>query len=214
MSAPARFLFETDFAAGNRAANTITLAEHREKLSEAETRGYAGGFAAAKAEAEAETARRVALALESISRQLGTVVQSLGAVEAKFEAEAVEVAVAAARKLAHELVSREPFAEIAALFTDCLRHLTAAPHIVVRVADSIYPQAREKLESIAQNLGFSGRLVIMAEPGMKADDCRIEWADGGVTRDRATVDLAISETVGRYLAARGSTSAVLKGEQE
>src|SRR5581483_9712300 len=95
---------------------------------------------------------------------------------------------------------------IAALVTDCLRHLNAAPHVVVRVADPIYPQAREKLDAIAQDLGFAGRLVIMAEPDMKPDDCRIEWADGGLTRDRATVEAAISETVGRYLAARSKNA--------
>jgi flagellar assembly protein FliH len=41
----------------------------------------------------------------------------------------------------------------------------------------------------------------MAEPDMKPDDCRIEWADGGVTRDRAAIETAIAETVRRYLAA-------------
>lgn len=206
MGAPAKYLFEMDFAAGNRSPNTVPLAEHKTQLAEAETRGYANGFAAAQAEAQADVSRRLAATLERISQELTAITAGLGQVEGRLEAEAVGVATAVARKLAPELLQREPMAEITALVTDCLRHLTTAPHVVIRVAEGIYPQAREKLESIASSLGFAGRLVIMAEAGMNNDDCRVEWADGGLVRDRTQTESVIAETVGRYLAARGKAS--------
>ncbi len=208
MNAPAKYLFEVDFTPGAKAANTVPLSEHKTKLAEAEARGYASGFAAAQAEARAETTRRLSLALETLSQGLNEVAQRLGAVEGRLEAEAVDVAVAVARKLAPELLAREPFAEISALVTDCLRHLTTAPHVVVRVGDGVYPQARECLDEVARNLGFSGRLVVLAEPDLGEDDCRIEWADGGMTRDRAAIETTINETVGRYLAVRQVKPAV------
>jgi flagellar assembly protein FliH len=206
MGAPAKYLFEVDFAAGNRSPNAVALAEHKTKLAEAETRGYSNGFAAAQAEAQADVARKLAAALERIAQELTQITSGLAAVEGRLEAEAVGVASAVARKLAPELLQREPLTEIASLVTDCLRHLTAAPHVVIRVAEGIYPQAREKLEGIASSLGFAGRLVVMAEPEMHNDDCRIEWADGGLVRDRAATESVIAETVNRYLAARGKTS--------
>ena len=43
---------------------------------------------------------------------------------------------------------------------------------------------------------------MLAEPGMALGDCRIEWADGGLARDRAATEAAIDEAVGRYVAAR------------
>ena len=47
---------------------------------------------------------------------------------------------------------------------------------------------------------------MLAEPGMALGDCRIEWADGGMSRDRAATEAAIGEAVSRYVAARrGST---------
>ena len=131
----------------------------------------------------------------------------LSGVEARLEAEAVDVAVAVAKKLAPELLAREPFAEIAALVTDCFRQLTATPHVVVRINDTIYDQACEQLDKIAKRLGFDGRLVVLADPDIAAGDCRIEWADGGVTRDAARAANVISETVGRFLVAR-HTSAI------
>ena len=37
---------------------------------------------------------------------------------------------------------------------------------------------------------------------MAPGDCRIEWADGGLVRDRAATEAAIGEAVSRYVAAR------------
>ena len=55
---------------------------------------------------------------------------------------------------------------------------------------------------MAKQSGFQGRLVILAEPDIATGDCRIEWADGGVVRERTATDAKISELVGRYIASR------------
>ena len=44
--------------------------------------------------------------------------------------------------------------------------------------------------------------MVLAEPGIAPGDCRIEWADGGVDRDRAATEPRIDDAVGRYVAAR------------
>jgi flagellar assembly protein FliH len=201
----AKFLFDVDFARGAEpipAEPVVTLDEHAAKLAAAEEAGYARGFAAAEAQHVAEAEQRIAAALDHIGRALDTLHRGLGSVEARLEAEAVEVAVAVARKLAPALIAREPFAEIAALATECFRHLIAAPHVAVRLSDTLYPTAREKLDELARGRGFDGRLVVLAEPEIAPGDCRIEWADGGINRDRAAAEAAITEAVGRYIGAR------------
>ncbi|HZN30204.1 MAG TPA: FliH/SctL family protein [Xanthobacteraceae bacterium] len=198
MSAPAKFMFDNDFAVGERTKSSVALAEHAAKLAEVEAAGYRKGFAAAKAEAE----QRAAAALERAAAVLAELNRGLAAVETRLEIEAVEVAVAVARKLAPELIAREPFAELTALAAGCFRHLVAAPHVVVRVNDALQERARELLEETARAGGFDGRLVVLAEPEIAPGDCRIEWADGGVKRDRATIEGAIEESVARYVAAR------------
>ena len=112
------------------------------------------------------------------------------------------MAVAVGRKLAAELIAREPMAEIAALATECFKQLVATPHVVVRVNDTLHEFARERIDEIAQHRGFEGRLVVLAEPEIAPGDCRIEWADGGLTRDQAATDAMIAELVSRYIAAR------------
>jgi flagellar assembly protein FliH len=119
-----------------------------------------------------------------------------------METEAVDVAVAVARKLCSELISNEPLGEISGLVSDCFSHLVSTPHLAVRINDSLYEAARERIERLARQSGFEGRLVILAEPDIATGDCKIEWADGGVVLERAAIEAKINELVGRYIASR------------
>ena len=203
MAAPAKFLFDTDFAAPDKTRErAATAAEIAEKVAEAEARAYRAGYEAAQREAKAESDRRSALALEEIGIAIKAIASRVAGIEARMETEAVDVAVAVARKLCSELIAREPLGEITALVSDCFSHLVATPHLVVRINDQLYEAARANIERQAAQSGFEGRLVILAEPGIAHGDCRIEWADGGVVLERAAIEAKISELVGRYLASR------------
>jgi flagellar assembly protein FliH len=205
MTTAAKFLFDVDFAKGadhKPAEPVITLADHAAKIAAAQADAYGKGFAEAQAEARAETDRRVAAAIECIAERFIGAAAALQAVEARLECEAVEVAMAVARKLAPALIAREPFAETAALASECFRQLGSAPHVAVRVNDGLYAIASEKLDDIARASGFEGRLVVLAEPDIALGDCRVEWADGGVNRDSAKIDATIGEAVSRYVSAR------------
>ncbi len=70
MNATAKYLFDTDFGPGKKVSTTIALADHAALVAEAETRGYRNGFQAAEAEMKAETARRLAIALEQAAEML------------------------------------------------------------------------------------------------------------------------------------------------
>lgn len=194
MTAAKNFLFEADFAPGaSEAERPVPRDEHALRLAEAESKGFGDGFKAAEKERVAEAERRTATAFEQIGDALGRLAQGLAAIEGRLETEAVEVAAAVARKLAPELIAREPFAEIVTLATDCFKQLVTAPHIVVRVNDVLLATAKQRLGDAARTRGFEGRLVVIAEPDIALGDCRIEWADGGVTRDSVKTEAAIAE---------------------
>ena len=203
MAAPAKFLFDMDFSAPDKTRERpATAAEIAQKIADAEARAYRAGYETAQREAKAESDRRSALALEEIGIAVKGIAARFSGIETRMETEAVDVAVAVARKLCSELISREPLGEITALVSDCFSHLVATPHLVVRINDQLYEAAREKIERQAAQSGFEGRLVILAEPGIATGDCRIEWADGGVVLERVAIEAKISELVGRYLASR------------
>jgi flagellar assembly protein FliH len=203
MAAPAKFLFDMDFGVPDKTRERpSTAAEVVQKVAAAEANAYRSGYDAGQREAKAESDRRGALALEEIKIAIQAIAARFTGIETRMETEAVEVAVAVARKLCEELIAAEPLGEITGLVQDCFSHLVATPHLVVRINDQLYEAAHEKIEGLAKQNGFAGRLVILAEPEIATGDCRIEWADGGVVRDRAAVEAKISEFVGRYIASR------------
>jgi flagellar assembly protein FliH len=214
MDGPTKFLFDVEFAGDGDRKQTVALAEHALKLAEAETAAHRRGYADAQADAKAEADRRIATALERIAKGIAEAGAALNAIETRLECEAVEVAVAVGRKLAPALIAREPFAEIAALASDCFRQLVASPHIAVRVNDGLYAVTREKLDDIVHARGFEGRLVVLAEKDIALGDCRIEWADGGINRDSAAADAAIGEAVAGYLEARRDFAGAIGTAQE
>ncbi len=202
MKANAKYLFDEDFSAGERP--TITLVEAERRRADAESQAYRNGFAAGLAQAQNDDARKATAALGAIVDAMERFNTALTGIEARLETEAVQVAVAVAGKLAPELIAREPLAEISALATESFNHLVKAPHVVVHIAPEIYEAAKVKLDEIAQSRGFEGRLVVMSDTAMSPGDCRIEWADGGLARDRAATLATIDELVARYVAARAT----------
>src|SRR5262245_38605412 len=150
-AAPAKFLFENDFAPGGVSKPLMALDEHAAKLKDAEAAAFARGFEQGANEARAEVEKRSAATIERIAAAMAVLDKQLEAVEAKFETEAVEVAVAVAKRLAPELVAQEPLAEIAALAIGCFRNLVKCPHVVVRVNEALHESARDKLDDIVRH---------------------------------------------------------------
>jgi flagellar assembly protein FliH len=202
MASPAKFLFDTDFAAPDKSRERPTQAEVAQKIATVEARAYRDGFDAGQREAKAESDRRSALALEEIKIAMAGIAARFAGVETRMETEAVEIAVAVARKLCSAMIAEEPLGEVTGLVAECFSHLVATPHLVVRVNESLYEVAREQIERLAKPSGFQGRLVILAEPDVATGDCKIEWADGGVVLERAAIEAKIDELVGRYMASR------------
>jgi len=199
---PVKYQFDVEFNRGG--------AESRAAQAAAEDAAFKRGQAAGEAEASARIERRLTAVITQASERIGELSKKFSGLEARLEAEAVEVAVAIARKLAPALIAREPLAEIEALVVDVLAHVRSAPHVVVRVAEDLIEPAGARLKEIAEQRGFANRLVLLPEPDLKPDEVRVEWADGGVERDRSAVEARIDEAVANYLA-RGGASAPATG---
>src|SRR5436305_15014003 len=109
MAQPAKFLFDTDFSAPEKTRErAATPAEIAQKIAAAEARAYRDGYDAALREAKVEADRRMAMALEEIKIAMQSIGSRFSGVEARMETEAVDVAVAIARKLCSALVAAEP----------------------------------------------------------------------------------------------------------
>lgn len=211
MAQAAKYLFDRNFEAPANDAEPVEVVRERELRAqfERELEGvrdaeYRRGLADGQTQASQTTEAGTEKAVDQIASSANALLQKLDGECAGIRAEAVKIAVAAADRLACELVRREPTALLEALFADCLEHLADAPHVAVRVHDSIAERLQEKLAAAAAAKGFPGRIIVLGDPETAKGDCRIEWADGGISRDFESLRLDISEIVTRHLAARAS----------
>ncbi|RZK87804.1 MAG: flagellar assembly protein FliH, partial [Methylobacterium sp.] len=187
------FLFETDFrsprpsAAAQRAADAAARAE-----AEAHARGIQEGLV----QAESQIQGRLAAALNHLAEAATALLARADAHEAEREAQAVEVAVLIARKVAGEALDAAPLASIGEAARAALQHLRGVPHLVVRVHDGLVEEAETLVKRLARERGYEGRLVVLGDPDMHAGDARIEWADGGIVRERARIEAAVADALG------------------
>ncbi len=203
MAAPAKFLFDVDFSAPDKTRErTATPAEISARVAQAEAQAYRNGFEAGQRESHAESEHRTAASFQQIGNSIAAIAAQFAEIEGRLQTEAVNIAVATARKLSGSLIEAEPLTEITELVSDCFKHLVSTPHLVIRINDGLYEQARDTFERMAKQSGFAGRLIVLAEPELAVGDCKIEWADGGVVREVAAIDAKITELVERYVASR------------
>jgi flagellar assembly protein FliH len=203
MSAPAKFMFDIDFGAP-KPANTVLLSEHEAKVGEAETRGYRNGFTAGQQEAAAESARRLAIAMESVARfAVDPDARAFGGRVPGRERKRWRLRSRPDASCAETLIAREPLRrDRGAGRRTASRDLVTTPHLSWCASMTRFTNWRRKNSTaIARQTGFEGRLVIMAEPDIAVGDCRIEWADGGVMRDRRGRGRSDRRTVKRFVEA-------------
>ncbi len=213
---PARFLFNEDFAVrkaedatSSREAPaptpeppTILLEAHEALLAEAEKAAYERGLAQGEGKGASAAEARLAEEVERLTGEVASLLDQLDDQKARVEKDAIALAFLIGRRLCAHLIAREPLGEIVALISESLGPLRRAPHLVVRVSERDVEGLKERVEPLIHERGFDGRLIILGEPEVSRGDCRIEWADGGIIRDRSAIEKQLDQAVKRYFAGR------------
>ncbi len=206
MAEMAKFLFDTVFdpketsgaPAAPRPEKTFWSSDERET---ARNDGFKCGRQAGIDETNALIAARTAAALETIATNVSTLTSQLEGQRQQLKSEGVILANMIARSLANALIAREPMHEIEALFDEVLNFLPDTPHIVIRLNETLLEIAKEKLDAVAAQRGFLGKLILVAQPEIDLGDCRIEWAQGGIVKDRKLIRHRILEITKQHIEA-------------
>uniref|UniRef100_UPI001E53278C FliH/SctL family protein n=1 Tax=Methylobacterium sp. Leaf118 TaxID=2876562 RepID=UPI001E53278C len=115
--------------------------------------------------------------------------------DAEREAQALAFATALAKRIAGEALDARPLAAVEEAARAALRHLRGVPHLVLRLNEGLVEEAETLMRRLAREHGFEGRLVVLGEPDMPPGDARLEWADGGVVRERARIEAAVAQAL-------------------
>jgi flagellar assembly protein FliH len=184
-----RFLFDNDFRGGPGGD-----ARQRAALAQAEERGRAAGLAAGLAQAQGSLPGRLAQATERLAHHAASLLADADARQARLEEEAIAFALSFARKLAGDAVDANPLGPIAQAAKAAFEHLRAVPHVAVRVNQALVGEVEMLMHKLARERGFEGRVIVLGEPDIALGDARLEWADGGLVRERRATDAALAKT--------------------
>lgn len=164
---------------------TFSEAELVAARAQARAEGLADGMKQGRAEAEAEAAKGIGMVLDSLGTQLAVLLSEQAAQVTQAKQMTLDIALTIARKLLPDYAIRVGFAEIEALVRQVMDNLHHEPRLVIRVSEGQLDAVTARVQDLASQRGFEGKLVFVADPAMGPSDCRVEWAEGGVERDTA-----------------------------
>ncbi|MDF2798381.1 MAG: hypothetical protein K0R85_1125 [Devosia sp.] len=204
MASHARFTFDLDLGQRPSPSAMPPRAGLPEDLvarlvAEAREEGYAEGFAAGAQDAAAMAAQTLAAAAATLATRTAEMAAALDDATAVSHREAVELAASIGRKLALQLLAREPQAELEGLIAECMANLEGAPHLVIRCHPDIADGVRDIATTHMATSGFSGRLIVMGDPEQRLGDGRLEWVDGGLVRNLDAISDDIDRRIAAYL---------------
>lgn len=212
MAQPARFTFDLDLTHRPKVP-TPSVPEDvvAHLIAQAREEAFSQGFVAGENSAANQAARAVADAAAAIASKSGEMARSLDEASKAHLTEAVGLAASIGRKIALNLVLRQPTAELDALIAECMQNLSGVPHLVIRCHPDIADAIRDIATAHMATSGFAGRLIVMGDPDQRMGDGRLEWIEGGLVRDINAISEDIDNRISAYLAAYAGTGHI---EQE
>jgi flagellar assembly protein FliH len=180
-----KYLFDCDFRTPGGSAKNVAA------LQEAEARGHAQGLVEGRRQAAVEADAQMAAAIRRLADAAVQLLAGLDAHQARLEEEALAFGAALGRKLAGTALASQPLEPLLEAARASFQHLRGVPHLVVRVNQALVETVEAHVQRIARERGYEGRLVVIGEPEIAPGDGRIEWADGGIVREKAQIEAAV-----------------------
>ena len=200
-----KFLFETDFDADTPAGRsrakknepppppppppppTFSEAELAQAQKTAFGQGHATGkqegHAEGHAKAMADVQARLADATKRVADGVGRLLADRDTVNANRAGQPLKIALAILSKLLPTTLERHGREELETFIISCLHEAVDEPRLSIKVGQAVLEPMRPRIEALAKEHGFGGRLIILGEPSLGPSDARIEWAEGGAERN-------------------------------
>jgi flagellar assembly protein FliH len=193
-----KFNFDTEFRPEGDLVSNAARARQRKVLSQEEldqmfSRARAEGMKAGQVRAAEATAAAISELATTVTEAMATAQQQIES----LREESAQLSLIVARKLAHVAVECMPEGEVMEALHEAIHQAIAEPRIVFKAAPNVIALVKDKLEEVAHEMGYEGRLIATPEQGMRGADCRIEWRGGGAERNMDHLEQAIGEVITR-----------------
>ena len=197
MTQPAstRFSFETEFTPQGE----ILRGPDRKFFSREETDQMA-----AKARAEGEVKARQTVeakgfaSVDKIVAHLAPVAAQLAGIAEQLRAEAAEMAIIAARKIAGTALDKAGDESAATAICEIVRQLKLNPVITVSVAPDSINEVERRMEQLRRQ-GLGANIAFVPNPEAKPGDWTVVWGEGSAGFSRQGVEATIEAIINARL---------------
>ena len=174
-----KFLFDTnDF-------NTLKSDEDsytEEQLLLAKSQSFALGKAEGLKEAHQNQEERLVALLQKVMGLVEKLILAEDDREMTKSIEATKLALQVVRKLMPQFAVQYALPEIEQAVLQAVEARKDEPRIVVTVPTAHLDALKARMDALALEKGYAGRVILLADDSLPATDCRVEWADGGAER--------------------------------
>jgi flagellar assembly protein FliH len=194
-----KFMFDRSFdnAGGPvhpaRDRRPVTLSY--EQLEQLKRDMQTAGFTAGKKAAAEDQASHLNATVDKIAATAGALIAQAEANRPQQEARLREAVLAIARKVLPDFAQRHGLQEIEAVVAGVIGEMTGEPRLVVRVNETQFDSVDAALKAVTEKQGYTGKVVLIADAEVKANDCRVEWADGGVEHNLDALWQSLTKTL-------------------
>ncbi|HEY0265237.1 MAG TPA: FliH/SctL family protein [Rhizomicrobium sp.] len=195
-NAQRKFTFDTEFAGAEDRPAPAARARQKQTLTTAELEALQ-----ANARSEGENHAQV-LAAQALERTVAALTIAIRAAldnsQAEIEAvraEAAGLALAMAKKIAPAALAALPAGDVEIALRQAMHQAIGEPRLTLRAAPVVVDALQARLEEIAHEEAYEGRVMIAADPAMHGADCRIEWRGGGAERREQTIEDALTALI-------------------
>jgi flagellar assembly protein FliH len=194
-----KYSFEPMFAkAGTAAPGT---SNRRKVLTDEDVAAaHAAGFSEGQQAELIKVERATSEALRAIARMLQMMLGRLNEEAHSLRLDATEVALAAARSVAHTALDAYGADRVEAIVASAVANLRDTARLVVRVSPELAETIEERLIGCAREAGFTGEIVVRPDPQAQTGDCTLDWGDGRIVHERAGALAAIETSAQNWLA--------------
>jgi flagellar assembly protein FliH len=208
MSTAPKFTFDTEFrgendvvsnAARARQKKTMTTEEIDSMCSRARNEGAKAG--------QVRAAENIDRSIAALTIALRAALDQSHADIESVRAEAADLALAIAARLAPAAIAALPEVDVQAALRELLHQALGEPRVTLSASPAVIEAITPKITDIASEEGYDGRVVLNPDAALTGADCRIEWRGGGAERNTQTIE----QTIQSLFTHRFASSTPVKG---
>jgi flagellar assembly protein FliH len=176
-----KFLFDQhDFDREREEAKKPVFTE--EQLILAKMQAQAAGKAEGVKETRQSQDEQVMKALQHIAASCDKLIAAEDRREVEQMVSAVKLSMQVAHKLLPQFAQRFSLEEIERVILQSLETRREEPRIAVIVPTVHLDTLKTRVDALALDKGYAGKIILLADDHLAPTDVRVEWADGGAER--------------------------------